>query len=147
MERKKPGIQILDTRTRLQYKEDNGEFIKCKARLCTRGYQQGKGVDFKDTDLYAPALKAAEGQLLMVIAAANGHKIYKTDMKQAFLYGNMGEDIVPEQIPEGHILLLVKSIYGTKQAARKQHNHISDWMINNGYLGSGTEWQDNQVAS
>jgi hypothetical protein len=29
-----PGIRILlDTLTRLEYKQDNGEFIKCKSRL------------------------------------------------------------------------------------------------------------------
>ena len=55
----KPGIKILDTLTRLEYKEDNGEFIKCKARLCARGDQQVNGVNFKETDLYAPTLKAA----------------------------------------------------------------------------------------
>jgi hypothetical protein len=75
----------------------------------------------------------------MVIAAANGHKIYKTDTKQAFLCGNMGQDIVsrylpppdwwPEPISEGHVLPLVKSIYGTKEAARKWHNYISGWII------------------
>jgi hypothetical protein len=89
-----PGVKILDTLTRLEYKEDNGEFIKCKARLCARGDQQVDGVNYKETDLYAPTLKAAEGRLLMAIAAANGHKIYKTDTKQAYLYGEMGEDVV-----------------------------------------------------
>ncbi len=63
VERPKPGIKILDTLTRLEYKEDNGEFIKCKARLCARGDQQVHGVKFKETDLYAPTLKAAERQL------------------------------------------------------------------------------------
>jgi hypothetical protein len=83
----------------------------------------------------------------MAIAAANGHKIYETDTKQAFLYGDMGEDIVylrppdwwPEPILEGHVLLLVKSINGTKQEARKGHNHISDWMIKNGYFAGNSE--------
>ena len=57
----KPGIKILDTLTRLEYyKEDNGKFIKCKARLCARGDQQVNGVNFKETDLYAPTLKEAE---------------------------------------------------------------------------------------
>jgi hypothetical protein len=73
------GVKILDALTRLEYKEDNGEFIKCKARLCARGDQQVDGVNYKETDLYAPTLKAAEGRLLMAIAASNGHKIYKTD--------------------------------------------------------------------
>jgi hypothetical protein len=60
VERQKPGITILDTLTRLEYKEDNGEFIKCKARLCATGDQQVNGVTFKETDWYAPTLKAAE---------------------------------------------------------------------------------------
>ena len=59
----------------------------------------------------------------------------------------MGDDVVylrppdwwPEPIPEGHVLLLVKSIYGTKQAARKWHIHISDWMIRNGYLAVNSD--------
>jgi hypothetical protein len=57
-----PGVNFLDTLTRLEYKEDNCEFIKCKARLCARlrGDQQVDGVNYKETDLYAPTLKAAE---------------------------------------------------------------------------------------
>ena len=38
-----PGVKILDTLTILEYKEDNREFIKCKARLCARGDQQVDG--------------------------------------------------------------------------------------------------------
>ncbi len=37
----------------------------------------------------------------------------------------------PEPVPEGHVLLLLKSIYGTKQAARRWHLHISGWMEKN----------------
>ena len=32
-----PGVRIHDTLTRLEYKEDNSEFLKCKERLCARG--------------------------------------------------------------------------------------------------------------
>ncbi len=72
---------------------------------------------------------------------------YKKDTKQAYLYGDMGDDVVylrptdwwPEPIPEGHALLLVKNIYGTKQAAWKWHTHILDWMIRNGYLAVNSE--------
>ncbi len=39
----------------------------------------------------------------------------------------------PDPIPEGHVLLLLKSIYGTKQAARRLHIHISGCMEKNGY--------------
>ena len=71
---------------------------------------------FQETDLYAPVLKSTEARLL---AAANGAKVVKTDTKQAYLYGDMGDDVVyirppdwwPEPIPEGHVFLLLKSIF------------------------------------
>ena len=134
------GVKIHDTITRLEYKEDNGDFLKVKARMCVRGDQQIAGVSFKETDLYAPVLKAAEARSLLALAAANGDKVIKTDTKQAYLYGDMGDDVVyirppdwwPQPIPEGHVLLLLKSIYGTRQAARKWHEHISSWMERNG---------------
>jgi hypothetical protein len=58
----------------------------------------------------------------LALAAANGDKVLKTDTKQAYLYCDMGHDVVynrpadwwPEPIPEGHVLLLLKCIYGTR---------------------------------
>ncbi len=132
---------IHDTLTRLEYKKDNGEFLTCTVCLCARGDQQIPGVSFRESDLYSPVLKATEARLLLALAAAEGAKVIKTNTKQAYLYGDMGDDVVyvrppdwwPEPIPEGHIFLLLKSIYGTLQAARKWHTQISTWMENNGY--------------
>jgi hypothetical protein len=39
----------------------------------------------------------------------------------------------PEVIPERHVLLLYKSVYGTRQAAKKWHQCISRWMAKQGY--------------
>ncbi len=47
----------------------------------------------------------------------------------------------PEPIPEGHCLKLLKSIYGTLQAARRLgwHKHNSAGMEANGYLAVNSE--------
>ncbi len=58
------GVIIVDTLTRLECKKDSSEFIKCKARLCASGDQHVYGVNYKETALYAPTLKAAERQSL-----------------------------------------------------------------------------------
>ena len=92
--------------------------------LNAKGDQQLPEVSFKESDLYAPVLKATKGRLLLALAAAEGAKVIKTDTKPACLYGDMGDDVVyirppdwwPEPIPEGHVFLLLKSIYGTRQA-------------------------------
>ena len=125
--RPEKGIKIHHTLTRLEYKEDNGIFLKRKVRLCARGDQQVEGGSFKSSDLYAPTLKAPEARLL-AIAEENGCLFLKTGTLQAFLYREMGEDEKvymsspdwwPEPIPDGHVLLLLKSMYDTKQAAQR----------------------------
>jgi hypothetical protein len=120
------GARLHDTLTRWEYKEENGKLMKYKVCMTIRGDQQVAGESFVATDLYAPILKAHESRLLLAIAAAEGCSVYKTDTSQAFLYGSMETDVVyiraldwwPEPIPEGHCLQLLKSIYGTRQAAR-----------------------------
>ena len=45
----------------------------------------------------------------------------------------------PEPIPDGHVLLLLKSMYGTKQAAKRWHMGISEWMKQHGYPAMNSE--------
>ena len=61
-------------------------------RLCARGDQQIEGLSFNSSDLYAPTLKAPEARLLAAIAVEHSCPLLKTDTRQAFLYGEMGED-------------------------------------------------------
>jgi hypothetical protein len=100
-------------------------------RFCASGDQQVtvEGESFKSSNLYAPTLKSPEVRQLAVIAAEHGCPLLKTDTRQAF-HGEMGEDKKvyirppdwwPEPIPDGHVLLFLSSMYGTKQAARRWH--------------------------
>ncbi len=52
------------------------------------------GVSCQESDLYVPVLKSAEAKLLLALAAAYGAKVVKTNTKQAYLYGDMGDDSV-----------------------------------------------------
>ena len=114
--------------------------------MCVQGDQQVEGQDFFQQDLYAPTFKAQEARLIAAIAAQYKTKLYKTDCKQAFLYGDMDAELYikkpdwwQEEIPEGYALLLCKSVYGTRQAARKWHQRISAWMATQGYAAVNSE--------
>ncbi len=115
--------------------------------MCVRGDQQVEGEDYFQQDLYAPTLKATEARLIAAIAAQYGAKLIKTDCKQAFLYCDMDDgppiyikvpDWWPEPVPDGYALLLRKIIYKKKQAARKWHRHMSEWMIKKEYPAANT---------
>ena len=87
--------------------------------MCVRGDQQVEGVNFNSADLYSPTVKASEVRLLAAIAAEHGASIYKTDTRQAFLYGSIeDEDIYVrppdwwcKHIPDGYVFKLKKAIY------------------------------------
>ena len=89
-------------------------------------------------------LKATEVRLTTAIAGQHGctSNIYKTDTKQAILYGDLEDDepiyITPpdwwlEPVPEGHVLQMLKAVYGTVQAAWRRHTKISTWMEDDEY--------------
>ena len=44
-----------------------------------------------------------------------------------------------EPVPEGHVLQLLKTVYGTVQAARSSHTKISTWMEDNEYSAVNSE--------
>ena len=121
-----PGVKILGTTTRAEYKVVNGVLKKRKIRLCAMGNQQKEGVHYKAGELYAPVMKASEVRMFLAKAAQLGLSVLKSDTKQAFLNGDIGTELLyirppdwwPELVPEGHVLQLMKSMYGTRQAAR-----------------------------
>ncbi len=89
--------------------------------MCVNGNQQKEGVHYQLRELYARVMKAAEVRLFMAIAAKHGLTVFKLDTKQAFQNGEIGDEKIyiraphwwPERVPEGHALLLMKSMYGT----------------------------------
>jgi len=108
--------------------------LKHKARLVTRGFQQKYGVDYEET--YAPVVKFCT--LRMLFAMVVHHQLHcdQMDVKTAFLYGELEQDIYMEQ-PEGfvdpkrpgHVCKLQKALYGLKQAPRQWHAKIDAFLI------------------
>lgn len=72
---------------------------RCKARLVARGFEQCYGIDFEET--FAPVIKWSTIRALTARAAQQGHTILHMDVKTAFLYGLLKDDVYMDQ-PRGY---------------------------------------------
>lgn len=100
----------------------DGSINRYKARLVAKGYSQLPEIDYKET--FAPVASMTTVRMLFAAATQNNLVIKQFDVKTAFLYGDLEEELYmecPEEYPapRGKVCKLNKSLYGLKQAPRQ----------------------------
>jgi hypothetical protein len=71
--------------------EEDGEVVRNKAQLVAQVYSQVDGLDFGET--FAPTARLEAIRILLAFAASKGFKLYQMDVKNAFLYGVIQEEV------------------------------------------------------
>ncbi|KRX70035.1 Retrovirus-related Pol polyprotein from transposon TNT 1-94 [Trichinella sp. T6] len=95
------GKKVLDSRWVLRIKtKADGSVARYKARLVSKGYMQRPGIDYDE--IFSPVARFDTVRALPSIAAVEMLKLQQFDVKTAFLYGALKEEV----------------LYGLKQAAR-----------------------------
>ncbi|KAA5638265.1 hypothetical protein F3G58_34125, partial [Pseudomonas aeruginosa] len=95
--------------------KDNGTY---KARLVVRGFEQNS-IDYNE--IYSPVVSQLTLKSLFALAASKDYNMMTFDVKTAFLYGELEENVYMN-IPDGYekqpgkVCRLKKSLYGLKQA-------------------------------
>jgi hypothetical protein len=94
-----------------------------KARLVAKGYAQTYGINYEET--YSPIAKMTTIRAIIAMAAAKIWSLHQMDVKNAFLHGDLQEEMYMEQ-PLGYVhqthpdlvFRLKKTLYSLKQAPR-----------------------------
>jgi hypothetical protein len=66
-----------------------------KARVVAKGYAQVAGLDFEET--FAPVARLESIHILLAYATHHSFKLFQMDVKSAFLYGPIKEEVYVEQ--------------------------------------------------
>lgn len=140
-----PGRKVIKNKWVFKLKREQDNSVqRYKARLVAKGFTQRQGVDYDET--YSPVVKYDSLRIVLSIAAAEDLEISQLDVKTAFLYGDLNEEIYIEQ-PQGFIQTgkeadvcrLLKSLYGLKQASRSWNQKLDGFLIEYGLIRSSAD--------
>ncbi|GJY89754.1 putative ribonuclease H-like domain-containing protein [Tanacetum coccineum] len=72
-------------------KDERGIVIKNKERLVAQGYTQEEGIDYDE--VFAPVARIEAIRLFLAYALFKDFVVYQMDVKSAFLYGKIEEEV------------------------------------------------------
>ncbi|GJQ95163.1 retrovirus-related pol polyprotein from transposon TNT 1-94 [Tanacetum coccineum] len=119
-------------------KDERGIMIKNKARLVTQGYTQEEGIDYDE--VFAPVARIEAIRLFLAYASFKDFVVYQMDVKSAFLYGKIEEEVYVCQPPgfedpdfPNRVYKVEKALYGLHQAPRAWYETLSTYLLDNGF--------------
>ncbi|GJS55823.1 putative ribonuclease H-like domain-containing protein [Tanacetum coccineum] len=119
-------------------KDERGIVIRNKARLVAQGHRQEEGIDYEE--VFAPVARIEAIRLFLAYASFMGFMVYQIDVKSAFLYGTIEEEVYVTQ-PLGFkdpdhpekVYKVVKALYGLHQAPRAWYETLANYLLSNGF--------------
>nr|GFC26297.1 hypothetical protein [Tanacetum cinerariifolium] len=119
-------------------RDEENTVIQKKSRLVDKGYAQKEGVDFEES--FAPVARLEAVRLFITYAAHKSFTVYQMDVKTAFLYSPLKEEVYVNQ-PYGFVdpyhpdkvYRLKKALCGLKQAPRAWYDELSTFLVSKGF--------------
>nr|GFA04950.1 hypothetical protein [Tanacetum cinerariifolium] len=119
-------------------KDERGIVIRNKARLVAQGNTQKEGIDYEEVFALVARIEAI--RLFLAYASFMGFLVYQMDVKSAFLYGTIEEEVYVCQPPgfedpqnPDKVYKVVKALYGLHQALRAWYETLATYLLENGF--------------
>ncbi|GJV13797.1 retrovirus-related pol polyprotein from transposon TNT 1-94 [Tanacetum coccineum] len=108
----------------LQKKDERGIVVRNKARLVAQGYTQEEGIDYDE--VFAPVARIEAIRLFLAYASFMGFIVYQMDVKSAFLYGTIEEEVYVCQPPGFEDPQFPDKVYKDKGDILLVHVYVDD---------------------
>ncbi|GJU48968.1 putative ribonuclease H-like domain-containing protein [Tanacetum coccineum] len=133
------GYRAIGTKWVFRNKKDErGIVIRNKARLIAQGHTQEEGIDYDE--VFAPVARIEAIRMFLAYASYMGFMVYQMDVKSAFLYGQIEEEVYVCQPPgfedpdhPDKVYKVVKALYGLHQAPRAWYDTLANYLLCNGF--------------
>nr|GEV25157.1 hypothetical protein [Tanacetum cinerariifolium] len=119
-------------------KDERGIVIRNKARLVPQGHTQEEGIDYEE--VFTPVARIEAIRLFLAYASFMGFMVYQMDVKSAFLYGTIEEEVYVCQPPgfedpdhPNKVYKVVKALYGLHQAPRTWYETLANYLLENSF--------------
>jgi len=135
-----PGKSVVGCKWIYKIKtRSDGSIERYKARLVAKGFTQEYGIDYEET--FAPVARISSVRALLAVAAARKWGLFQMDVKNAFLNGNLSEEVYMQPPPglsveSNKVCHLRRALYGLKQAPRAWFAKFSSTISRLGYMAS-----------
>nr|GEU29647.1 hypothetical protein [Tanacetum cinerariifolium] len=119
--------------------DERGLVVRNKARLVVQGHRQEEGIDYDEVFALVARIEAI--MIFLAFASYMGFIVYQIDVKSAFLYGTIDEEVYVSQ-PSGFVdpkypqkvYKVVKALYGLHQGFRAWYVTLSTFLLKNRYI-------------
>ncbi|GJS33794.1 putative ribonuclease H-like domain-containing protein [Tanacetum coccineum] len=133
------GKKAIGTKWVFKNKRDERSIVvKNKARLVAQGFRQEEGIDYDEVFPLVARIEAI--RLFLAFASYMGFTVYQMDVKSAFLYGTIKEEVHVHQplgfVDPAHpnkVYKVIKALYGLHQAPRAWYETLSSFLMKNGF--------------
>ncbi|GKE20032.1 putative ribonuclease H-like domain-containing protein [Tanacetum coccineum] len=108
-------------------KDERGIVIRNKARLVSQGYTQEEGIDYDE--VFAPVARIEAIRLCLAYASFMRFIVHQMDVKSAFLYGTIEEEVYVCQPPGFKDLQFPNKVYKVEKALYGLHQAPKAWCM------------------
>ncbi|GJS30410.1 putative ribonuclease H-like domain-containing protein [Tanacetum coccineum] len=123
---------------RKKTRKTKGDLSQEPKQELVQGHTQEEGIDYDE--VFAPVARIEAIRIFLAYASYMGFTVYQMDVKSAFLYGQIEEEVYVCQPPgfedpdyPDKVYKVVKALYGLHQAPRAWYDTLATYLLSNGF--------------